>query len=232
MYTSIVNRDTSIVYIRRVKLYTGTGSLAVFANGFRICDKPNPASLNPIFSWKSTDILPFSAWTQTLYWVFNPTLWGGGEGGSLFVMEWSNCLPWSICGKSEGTSGLFCVCARLHEEPQHWPGDNKQGTKCSFYTGPNSSVTWFHQMSPQPLMDTHLRERGSGYVHVTPCRHRQQWRNVWATPVALGTVSRGRAHPSCRILPPRGLVCQMAERKESLESLVIRALMCPCFLTP
>lgn len=64
----------------------------------------------------------------------------------------------------------------------------------------------------QSCMDTYLRQRGCGYVHVTPCRHRQQWRNVWPAPVALGTVSRGWAPPSSRILPPRGLVCQMAGR--------------------
>lgn len=61
--------------------------------------------------------------------------------------------------------------------------------------------------------DAHLRQRGCGYVHVTPRRHRQQWRNVWPGPVALGTISRGRAPPSSRILPPRGLVRQMAVRR-------------------
>lgn len=62
--------------------------------------------------------------------------------------------------------------------------------------------------------DAHLRQRGCGYVHVTPRRHRQQWRNVWPAPVALGTVSGGRAPSSGGILPPRGLVRQMAERKK------------------
>lgn len=40
-----------------------------------------------------------------------------------------NIIPWSICGKSGGTSVLFCVCARLHEEPQHWPKMSKHSDK-------------------------------------------------------------------------------------------------------
>lgn len=62
------------------------------------------------------------------------------------------------------------------------------------------------------ITQTHLRQRGCGYVHVTPCRHRQKWRNAWPAPIALGTVSRCHASPSSRILPPWGFVCQMAER--------------------
>lgn len=65
----------------------------------------------------------------------------------------------------------------------------------------------------KPRIEPYLRQRGCGYVHVTPCCHRQQWRNVWPAPISLGTVSRGRAPSSSRILPPRGLVCQMAARE-------------------
>lgn len=124
-----------------------------------------------------------------------------------------NCLPWSICGKSGGTSVLFCVCARLHEEPQHWPKMQKHGDKVQLFNYISAVLLVLKICIYLFLTDTHLRQRGRGYVHVTPRRHRQQWRNVWPAPVALGTVSRGRAPPSSGILPPRGLVRQMAERR-------------------
>lgn len=132
-----------------------------------------------------------------------------------------NRLPWSICGKSGGTSVLFCVCAQLHEEPQHWP--KKKEMQLSHANHTWAALSGLKICLFFSLMDTNLRQRGCGYVHVTPCRHRQQWRNVWPAPVALGTVSRGRAPPSSRILPPRGLVRQMAGRKGFWECLGILA---------
>jgi len=127
-----------------------------------------------------------------------------------------NSLPWSKCGKSGGTLVLFGVYAQLHEEPQHWPDIRGGGKQKPWWL---LNITYNYVICPPffqkilSLIDTHLRQRGCGYVHVTACRHRQQWRNVWSAPVALGTISRGQAHPSSRILPPRGLVQQMADRK-------------------
>lgn len=120
--------------------------------------------------------------------------------------------PWSIYEKSGDTSVLFCVCAQRRGEPQRWPDGIKQ-VDGLLQTTPKlvQSLSLFVYF--KPLMDPYLRQRGCGYVHVTPCCHRQQWRNVWPAPISLGTVSRGWAPSSSRILPPRGLVCQMAARE-------------------
>lgn len=120
---------------------------------------------------------------------------------------------WKIWGY---ISPLLCLCSatRRTSALTWWSQTRRTLTKYA----DACSKSFCLSVCFEARMDPYLRQGGCGYVHVTPCCHRQQWRNVWPAPISLGTVSRGWAPSSSRILPPRGLVCQMAarERREGL----------------